>query len=612
MCNRQTLVSLLLVIGLGVAVYGNSLNNAFVYDDLYQVERHPYTRDLTQISGMFATSHFGQRSAEGYRPLATLSFAVNYTIHGRDPFGYRIVNVILHGLNSGLVLLLTKAALLSFPAALISGLVFAVHPVHTEAVVWVSGRSELLATFFFLLTWFCYIRATSSSSLRRGYWVCSLLVYVLALLSKEHALTLPLVLFLYDVYARRIRHESLSAGWLWSRVKLYLGYGLLIALYLALRYALFEGHMILIDLASVPFVHNPLVEASLYERALTGITIIGSYLGLLAWPYDLSVDYSYAQMDIVRSFFAPEVLASLGLIVICLLAMIVSFGRSGWLWLPMAFLFLTLAPVTNIFILVGTIMAERLLYLPSVGFCMVAGGLGNAVRLWLQGRPFGRTTRLAWGGVLVVIIGALSLQTLRRNTEWKDDATLWQSALRVSPRSAKAHLNLALVAYKQRRWDDAISELREALRIYPSYEFALLQLGNALNRKGDVEGAIKVFQGAIRDNPKNVLAYINLGVLLKKEGSVSDAIQTFQEGIRRNPDAPRAEILYFNLGNTLLQQGAVEEAIPLYEKAVQLRSNYPQAYNNLAHAYLQANKPELARQALDKARELRRAAWSAP
>ncbi len=196
--GRESAFSLLVVVAIACAVYFNSLANQFVFDDRFFIIDHPYTKFLGHLPYIFTT---GQMAGTGpYRPLVTLSYAFDYQVGGLNPFGYHFVNIILHGANVALLYQVVRLLFGSDPIAFIAALLFAVHPIHTEAVAWIGGRSELLAALFFLLSWLFYLKIPADRQPRVVSYAPSLLFFFLALLSKEHALMLPAVLFLSDAY----------------------------------------------------------------------------------------------------------------------------------------------------------------------------------------------------------------------------------------------------------------------------------------------------------------------------------------------------------------------------------------------------------------------------
>ncbi len=472
------------------------------------------------------------------RPLTTLSFALNYEFGSTSPFGYHLFNVLLHGVDSCLLYLVTRLLFRSESAALVTGVLFAVHPIHTEAVAWVSGRAELLAAFFFFLSWLLYLRIAAK---RRFFLVSiglSLLAFFLVILSKEHSLMLPVVLLLSNVYRISRDHEN-SRPWrriFVRRVGLYSSYLAVVPVYFLMRRLLYFRPFF-IRAASLPqiFVDNPLATLPFYPRWLTAVKVWGYYFALLIWPAHLSADYSYNQIPAVDSIVEREVLVALGLILAAIVIVIVSFWNKGQIWFCLLFFFVMLLPTSNILAPIGTIMAERLLYLPSAAVCMSAGIIGQSFQNWCQQRRIRKAVMKSAFAVLVLICALLALRTVARNWDWRDEYTLWRSALQVSPRSVKVHFNLGLTLLRRGLAREAIREFQDALRIYPAYRHVHLELGLAFLRVGDVNKAIRVPQEGTRIHPEDANLYVDLGTAWMKKGKIDEAIAAYRQSIARDP-----------------------------------------------------------------------------
>ncbi len=536
--NRQrgvfSLLLPVLVAVLAGGLYLNTLGNEFVFDDLIAIVQNPLIRDLRNLPTIFHTDYW--RDPERglyYRPLPVASFALNYALGELNPFGYHLGNLLLH---AGVTLLVYPLALLlhlDLPGAVIAALIFAVHPLNTEAVAAVVGRTDLLASLFFLLSLLLYLRRDRLLSPAKG-WAppLSLTAYLLALLSKENAITLPAILFATDLF----HPDTTSRRGLLRRtcdllrergIRLYLPYVGVAALYLGIRSRVLDG----LHLPSPSFLENPLAHTDAGTRLLTALVIVAKYLGLFIFPLSLSADYSYNAIPLITSVADPRFLTAtlaLGLLLLLMVA-----GRT----LPsvpfgVLFFCLTLFPVANLLFPIGTIMAERLLYLPSFGLSLVVGAAFSwGLRSLRSKALFGLTPKslfLLFGLGLFL----LCVRTVLRNRDWRDQFTLFQSALAVSPGSAKVHNNLGVHYGMKGRLAEAQREFEEAIKILPRYPEALFNLGLIYRRRGLLLQAEQAYRAAIQTKPNFPEAHQNLGVLYQLQGRLEEAEVELQEAER--------------------------------------------------------------------------------
>ena len=272
----------------------------------------------------------------------------------------------------------------------------------------------------------------------------------------------------------------------------------------------------------------------------------------------------------------------------------VSLWRRGRIWFCVLFFFIMLLPTSNVAVPIGTIMAERLLYVPSVGVCVLPGFLWQWFQDWSQQRQVAKPVSGSAFAVLVVILVSLGFRSVLRNRDWRDEYTLWRSALQVSPRSAKAHFYMGVGLLEKGLSEKAIGEFGEALRIYPFYPHVHLELGAAFLKKGDVDRAIQVFQEGTKLDPRDAALYINLGVAWMEKGRPDEAIAAYQRAIAVNPKSAATASL--NWGNALVREGRLNDAVAAYQRAIRLKPDYLQAYNNLSYAYHKLGDEDAARE----------------
>lgn len=341
--------------------YVNTLPHGFVSDDNHLIFNHPYTKRVVDWPRIFTAGHY--EGSGGYRPLTTLSFALNYFFSGTNPSGYHLANIALHAFNSALVFLVLNRLLRSRAGAIVGAVVFAVHPIHTEAVAWVSGRAELLTTAFFLLAWFLHLRSRYTTSIFSMARVFSLLAFFAALLSKENALIFPVAIALGDILiSRRQSHWDALTNLSWPEKwkRLYLPSLGVVVFYFFIRWLLYRYPIFRLP-SKIQFVDNPLAYAPFLSRVLTAIKVQGEYLWLLVWPDKLCADYSFNTVSIVTHPLDSAVWITLATMAALLAIAGNSFVRRGSIWFGIFFYALAIFPTSNLLAVIGTIKAERLL-----------------------------------------------------------------------------------------------------------------------------------------------------------------------------------------------------------------------------------------------------------
>jgi Tfp pilus assembly protein PilF len=588
--TRRTLLGCSAIFLVACLVYANSLGGAFVSDDRPLVLDHPYTKHLRDFPAIFTAGHYAGNG--GYRPLTTASFALNYQLGTTNPLGYHLVNVLLHALVSMLVYLLCARIFRSETAALIAAFIFAVHPIHTEAVAWISGRAELWAAFFALLSWLFYLRSNESTILRREDFVASLALFFAALLSKENALVLPLLIAAGDLFLAREKRKQVA------KFKSYAAFVAVIAFYFAFRWTLYQ-HAIIRAADRISYYDNPLASVEASARIVTALKILGQYFLLLAWPRHLLADYSFNTVPIVRHLADVGVGLTLGLILVLGEISLVSFLRRGRIWLPIAIAVIAIAPTANLFSPVGTIKAERLLYLPSVGFCLALGLIwADLIGRWKKREAL----RISANVILVLGMISLGLRTLIRNEDWRSEWSLWSATARNAPQNFRAQMMLASESLRAGAIETAIEGNRRALAIEPASEDALLNLGVSLVQAGQIAEATQLFERAVLDHPHSASFRLNLGLTYAARGDILSAEENFRQAIELNP---ASAIGYLNHGLALSRMEKKEEALENYRRAFELKPDYAEAWNAFGALSLKLGRKDDARQALTRALALR-------
>jgi hypothetical protein len=452
--------------------YSNSFHSGFVNDNSMLILHDSRIQALTSqnISLIWGQDYWYGNAVSGlYRPLSTLSYLLNYAIlgNGPEPAGYHWVNFALDAANIALVYLLAWRLLGDGAMALAVGAVWALHPVLTESVTNIIGRSDLLAGFGVVAGLLCHIMGAGASGRRKAAWLGALAaVTAIGLFSKESAIVVLAAMPLYDfTFGSWETWRSRGAGYSYAAV----------ALPAAVFFYVRHQALSKLPIAHFPPTDNPLVGADFWTARLTAIKVIGKYLWLLVWPQQLSIDYSYNQIPLfgwrlsnwedAKTLIAVAVCAGLAVIAIR------SYRSNKPVFFFIALFFAALAPTSNLVMPIGTVMAERFLYLPSMCFaaCLVIAVYAICRRL---GAVFHWPAHQRWAGpaVLALVCMGLGIRTYARNLDWADQRSIWTSAAAASPASFKTHMNLAysLTGPVPDRIDRILAEMGSALAIVDS------------------------------------------------------------------------------------------------------------------------------------------------
>ena len=406
--------------------YWNSFTAPLLYDSESIIGDDPRIRvlSLVNIEQILTRDYwFPTQESVLYRPLTTFSYMFNYAIigNGESVLGYHTVNFLLHWANACLVLLVVRRLSGRLDLAALSASLFAVHPVATEAVTNIVGRSDLLATFCVLLGGWFYLQ---------GRLAAMALIGCLGVLAKETGIMLVAFVGLRDLL-----WEDRLSNILKKFRREYLALIPMVLLIGIIRQRMMSATTVFEDF----FLDNPLVGAAPFQRLVTAMGVIGCDLKLLIFPRVLSADYSFNQIPLYETghtdsdTFAWMSIASVAL----LLAVAVYLRRRNRVlsW-GILFFFIMLLPTSNLIVPIGSIMAERFLYLPSIGFCA-----GIAVLLLALNEKYTNSVPILRWALPVVIIAALGVRTVLRNSDWQDDLALWKSTVDASPASYKAHMS---------------------------------------------------------------------------------------------------------------------------------------------------------------------------
>lgn len=568
--------------------YAPTLDNGFAYDDQTIIVDNALVTGHAGPGAILNTPWWGSRMAGGlYRPFTIATFGLDHRLHGLNAAAFHRVNMVLHGLVSAMVLLVALEWL-GLAGALAAGLLFAIHPIHSEAVANVVGRAELLAALGLLLAWWLEPRAAAPGAVTPPLppWarrVGSALAFGVALFSKEVALAwLPLGLALAVVRRRRIDGPT------------WLMYGTITIGYLALRLHVL-GALGNPKEMTIYRVDNVIASLPWPAGLWTALGVFGRYLTLLLFPWRLTADYSWPMIEAAGPGEAWAWLGLLGLVVLvgaAGVALARARGAAGAaptgpgaasrvdafpvaaLAVGLATFFITFLPVSNFGLRIGTVMAERLLYLPSVGFLIMVGALLQWA--WWRARGAARPALMA---LLALVTVAGAARCMSRSRDWHDDLTLHAATARSSPRSARAHANLGIRLMDAGRGAEARVELERAVALDTTYVEGQLNLGGLYAGEGRLDDARRAFQRALAGNPGSYTALVALGGLELRDNRSGAAVPYLDEAVRRYPRNPEG---WAYLGLAQLTLGDTVNAVASLRNATRLNPNDNGSLNNLA------------------------------
>ena len=553
-CGRRwSEAELLLLLGLvSLAVYANTLGNGFVYDDHEQVLHNPYLRSFRYLPDIFTSnvwSHLGSQGESNYfRPVMTLGYLLCYQAFGDLAYIFHLYNIVF---NTAVVMMLYFLSVRLFgrkDLAVWAALVFALHPVHTESVAWIAAITDLELAFFYLLTFYLYVRlAELDPGKAFRYRIGMVFSFMLALLSKEPALTLPLVATVYEHCFRRDRDQT---SW---RVK-------------GGRY----GVLWLLSAAYIPFrIHilgafapqMQMSTLSLYETFLSSLALVGNYIKLLFFPVQLVAFHVFEKSE---SWMDLDVLQGVGLLLIAATGFLYFFRKNRILAFSFIWFFATLSPMLNAKWMAANVFTERYLYLPSIGFCWLAGSLIAHLTRG-KGREARARTVAAWTAISIVLV-LYAIRTVVRNRDWNNDIVLYTKTLAVYPNAPHIHNNLGTVYWDNGSVEEAEREFRAAADLVPGNAIFLNNLGLVFAHQERYQEAVEKYQASLLAKPYYADTHLNMGDVLRKMDRISEAELQYRAAVALSPLKARARN---QLGKLYQEQGRFDEAEKQYRASIE-------------------------------------------
>ena len=550
-----------------VGVFYNGLDNGFVWDDQVQIVDNPWIKDVAYLDDLFSADVFRHyqtvETTNYYRPVAHVVYMATWQLFGSSARAFHAVNLLLHLAVTVMVLLIAQRLLAapSVPgeegrrgegasgqrdapmgwAALLAALLFAVHPIHTEAVDWISGIMEPLYTLFGLLSFYFFLDLVQRRS--RASLLLSALLFLLALFSKETAVLLLPLFFFWDLsQAKELSIRKIRYGD-------YLPYVLVVAFYLAMRTHALDRF--------IPLDMHP--DLTTYDCVINIFPLFVQHLWKLVWPVDLNVFHVFRP---VRSILEPRALLGLIVSVGYLVSLYWWWKRDRLVCFSLLLILLPLLPFFYIRGIAPVLFAEQHLYLPSLGFVLLLARLA----LWVDSGD--RNLRYGLWVSCLVVICLFYVATVRRNPVWKDNLTLWSDAVSKSPDSGFVHESLAGALLARGRIDEAIQHYELTLKNDPSPSARVYNnIGIAYSERGWTDRAIEAFTRSLQIRPDYARAHLGLGIAFYQKGWTEKAIDELRLAIIYDPYLADAHhnlgVAYIKLGNRSEAEKAMGQASKL-------------------------------------------------
>ncbi|XP_035521326.1 protein O-mannosyl-transferase TMTC3 [Morone saxatilis] len=618
---------ILLLTGLVVGCYWNSLSCGFVFDDVSAILDNKDLRPSTPLRNLFLNDFWGtpmaeERSHKSYRPLTVLTFRLNYLFSELSATSYHLLNVVLHAVVCVLFLRVCRL-FLDKTSSLVAALLFAVHPIHTEAVTGVVGRAELLSSIFLLAAFLAYTKSTGAD--HSIVWAPIALTVVLvaaATLCKEQGITVVGICCVHEVFVAQgftlpmlldTLRQVLQGkdGFPYAVLQTLLK--LIVLVISTLLLVIIRVQVIQSQLPVFTRFDNPAAVSPTPTRQLTFNYLLPVNAWLLLNPSELCCDWTMGTIPLVESLLDLRNLATLvfytalGLLAYHSLRYRHSSART--VIMALSLIVLPFIPASNLFFPVGFVVAERVLYVPSMGFCVL---VAHGFKIVSQK---GHLKKISWL-IIGVLLTTHAVKTFKRNWDWESEYTLFTSALKVNKNNAKLWNNVGHALENQNNYAKALQYFLQATRVQPDDIGAHMNVGRTyknLNKSREAEDAYLVAKSlmpqvipgkkyATRVAPNHLNVYINLANLIRaNESRLEEADQLYRQAISMRPDFKQA---YISRGELLLKMNKLTEARDAYLRALDLDRTNADLWYNLAIVNIEMKDPSEALKNFNHALEL--------
>lgn len=577
----------LLPVILAILLYVNTLGHGHVLDDFPVFVNNSHVLEgVNGIPKLLSSNYlngFGGFNDGLYRPLSQITFAIEQDLFGGAHHG---VNILLYALTGWFLFLFLKLLFKDSPLLLplTVSLLFIAHPIHTEAVANLKGRDEMLTFLNMVLAGIFFLKYVQANHVKN--LLLGLFFFVLAFLSKESAVTfvvaLPLLLY-FSGQGDKTQLGTIAGG-----------LAACSAVLLFIRYRVIKSMELPVDEGILSYFQNSVLATdSWVDRIATGAYLQWMYFIKLIFPHPLSFDYSFNQIPVVGlgSWQTWLALIAIGGTVYLI--------WKGWknkepLASGILFYYVTIAVVANVFVYIGATFAERFLYTPSLGFCLVLGWLLMKLVKTNHPTPLANfKANPAFAGLLIVVLLGYSFKTFSRNQDWKSNLDLYTADVVTSSNSARAHYSYGTAIKNQavyvtnaqqkaNLYQEAENSLIKAINIYPEYYDAYNNLGLTYSETQKFPQAVQIFKKLLSINPEYYKGYFNLSVALDKQNNVQEAITSMQQYVKTQPNNAKG---HYQLGVLFGKIQQFDQAIRSLETSRQLNPNDTETLLFLGQAY---------------------------
>jgi len=578
-------------------VYVNTLENSFLWDDYDFILNWPLIRSLENVPSLLSGS-VPRRHPGVYRPIRGLFYALNYQIWGQNPVGYHFNALLIHLSATILIYFIAASILKNNTTAFMGSLLFGLHPIHTEAISYITASFDQIGIVFFLGAFYFYIRSQMHKEYKMIMYFVSIFLAVLAFLSYEFTLTLPIIIILYDFCFQRMGKKNIM-----NKLKVYSPYFLIVLIYVFARCFILKT-----------ITRGHYLAGNFYLTMLAMTKAIIKYISLLIFPLNLNVNHTvskgifslyYTDLNkeavLSQSIFDMNIVGSIILILLLLASAIILRKKLPIFSFCIGLFFISLLPVTNL-IPISTLVTEDSLYLPSFGFCLLLAFFVYTVYNLKLKDIYRRIVKISMVIIFIAIALFYSARTILRNKDWRDEITLWSKTFRQSPESSLVNNNLGIAYYRIGEYEKAVPYYQNAIRFNPQGIKAYNNLGATYYYLGQFNKAISYCKEAIRLRPHYPGANFNLALIYQSLGQYQETIYYYKRFLLREPDDLEVN---FNLGFIYQYLGQFQEAIPYYKKALQVNHKIAQIHHNLGIVYNNLAQYEEAISSYQKAIELK-------
>jgi len=518
---------------LALAASASSLGNGFTYDDVYLIQRPPRLHTMDGWWRDFAHTYWPEDAGgDGYRPLTILAFRLEWALGGGSPMPFHAVNIALHVAGAVAVFWL-GCAVLPLAAAWIAAALYAVHPVHVEAIANVVGQSELAVAFLLTLATAIYLHGRLAGPVSRARWAGIFALYGAALLFKEHAIVLPALLLLAEVTVVR------DPATVWKRA-MALRPALLGLTLVAVGYLWTRSAVVVEGISGFrPFVVFQALDLSSANRVLTMVGAVPEWMRLFLWPARLMTEYSPPYIDVAQGPSASQLPGLILLASIIGLAL-VSWRRSPATTFGIGWLILMLLPASNFLVPAGFIIAERTLLSPSIGAMLALGSAIPAIYARVELNAFARRVAAL---AVAVLVGLGLWRSTTRNVVWHDNDTLFRQGVVDEPNSYRAQFMLGVHLFELGRKTEGERHFRKALDLFPYDPLMAYSLAEQYRGAGMCQPAIPLFRALFVLIPDASVGHLGFASCLLESFQFDEAKREALAGIKVGANVKNARAI---------------------------------------------------------------------